>query len=856
MANLKALILPSAGVAKKQADTDTLVVGAGIVSGSGQGLTLTADTGNISLGTNLDGGDTYKITSLAAASGAGDALSYGQSSASLAGLTLTSDLAMGANNITTSGTVDGKDVSSLIAAISEASDTAISGAASGHVLIWDGTDSWDNKAVSGDITLASDGTAAIASGVIVNDDVSASAEIAVSKLAEGTENDVLTSGASAPAWSSSLTLGGTLGVTGQTTLAATAINGSVSGTSLITDTGLSGAANTNLASALAIKTYADNKLTGLEWKNSVDCLGLVGNANCATINGLSPTAGDAYVVTDANTITLGSISTAIGDLVEFDGSVWVRLAQGSGGFVPDGIRAVLSTTVALISPYTDATDDGKIAEFDGTSLTGTLTSDTAANSAVLVQDSASVSYYDNLGFVFEGSVPTGSWVQFTGAGQIVAGAGLTKSGNTINAGAGNGIAVNADDIEVTGGTAGGSVVACTVTASGVGVDADSLDGTGLEVDGSTLRIAAAAAGNGLTGGGGSALSVDSDTETGGNIQGVNVTANGAGVDINAIAGTGLEADGSANLRLATQGNGIAGGNGSTLSVNPDSTTGGNTVAVSVGANGVGLDVSGIAGTGLEADGSGNLRIAAAAAGDGLTGGAGSALAVNISGDFGLEIDTDVVKVDLAANGGLTFSTGLSIDLDGSTLSLGASGISVAGVPSSFTVNGVATNGTKVTAANLDDLCDGSNADSLHTHAAAAATEITIDGTADAATAAGQAVAFDNGSNGTVVLADANGSGEVVNAAGFANAAQATPGGAIEVQVNGEITVADAYWTGGAPAAADIGKIVWLSETAGSVTMTAPTTSGSTVLRMGYITFADASADTTRVGVFVGTPMLA
>jgi len=51
--------------------------------------------------------------------------------------------------------------------------------------------------------------------------------------------------------------------------------------------------------------------------------------------------------------------------------------------------------------------------------------------------------------------PTGSavvdtdaltWTQFSGAGQITAGGGLTKSGNTLVVGAGTGIAVNADDV--------------------------------------------------------------------------------------------------------------------------------------------------------------------------------------------------------------------------------------------------------------------------------------------------------------------------------------------------------------------------------------------------------------------------
>lgn len=43
------------------------------------------------------------------------------------------------------------------------------------------------------------------------------------------------------------------------------------------------------------------------------------------------------------------------------------------------------------------------------------------------------------------------------------------------------------------------------------------------------------------------FSVDPDSETGGDIQPVNVTANGVGLDIQAIAGNGLSADGSANL---------------------------------------------------------------------------------------------------------------------------------------------------------------------------------------------------------------------------------------------------------------------------------------------------------------------
>ena len=53
-----------------------------------------------------------------------------------------------------------------------------------------------------------------------------------------------------------------------------------------------------------------------------------------------------------------------------------------------------------------------------------------------------------------------------------------------------------------------------------------------------------------------------------------------GVDVSDFAGTGLEDDGSENLRLAAQGNGIAGGAGSTLSIDLDGST------LSVGASGL------------------------------------------------------------------------------------------------------------------------------------------------------------------------------------------------------------------------------------------------------------------------------
>ena len=53
--------------------------------------------------------------------------------------------------------------------ISAATDTDISSASAGHVLVYDGSNSWDNKAISGDATLSSGGALTIAADAIEKD---------------------------------------------------------------------------------------------------------------------------------------------------------------------------------------------------------------------------------------------------------------------------------------------------------------------------------------------------------------------------------------------------------------------------------------------------------------------------------------------------------------------------------------------------------------------------------------------------------------------------------------------------------------------------------------------------------------
>jgi hypothetical protein len=100
--------------------------------------------------------------------------------------------------------------------------------------------------------------------------------------------------------------------------------------------------------------------------------------------------------------------------------------------------------------------------------------------------------------------------------------------------------------------------------------------------------------------------------------------------------------------------------------------------------------------------------------------------VEISTTPGLEFDvagdTGKLQAKVDPNQGLQrLAAGLGIKLNGTTLLVGVSGLSVKGLPSLFEVNGVAV-GAAVTAPNLDTLTNGSNADALHAHAPSVATE--------------------------------------------------------------------------------------------------------------------------------------
>lgn len=171
------------------------------------------------------------------------------------------------------------------------------------------------------------------------------------------------------------------------------------------------------------------------------------------------------------------------------------------------------------------------------------------------------------------------------------------------------------------------------------------------------------------------------------------------------------------------------------------------------------------------------------------------------GSSGLEFDAAGAAGKLRAKVGLTGginrgADGLIIELDGTTLSTTATGLKVLGVPSLFTVNGVAV-GATVTAPNLDTLTDGSNADALHLHAGSPEAQKVENSLAvDAAVAVADPVYFTS-TGDRISPADAGVDAEA-RVIGVARTAQAVVGNPTEVVTAGE---AQGVLVGATPGAA-------------------------------------------------------
>lgn len=160
------------------------------------------------------------------------------------------------------------------------------------------------------------------------------------------------------------------------------------------------------------KGQLDAAVSGLKWVAPVSVKEYIGTRTIAQINALTPASGDSVVAGDAGTPSAGgSDALAAGDIAEYNGTAWKKIVANSGGFPPAGTRALVSGG-ALYAPLTDATDENKIAEFGGASLTPTLTLPLDGNAALVIGE---LSVNENKGFTYDASGVVG-WTQFSGTG--------------------------------------------------------------------------------------------------------------------------------------------------------------------------------------------------------------------------------------------------------------------------------------------------------------------------------------------------------------------------------------------------------------------------------------------------------
>lgn len=169
----------------------------------------------------------------------------------------------------------------------------------GQIYVGNGSNVATAVTPTGDVTFANDGTTAIAAGVIVDADINASAAITLTKLATVTASRALTSDVSGYVTASAVTsteLGYLAGVTS------------------------------------AVQTQIDNlsaSLTAYEWQESA--------LDYVTDNTAVPATevtGNRYILShDGGAPNAAWDGAAAGDIVEFDGSVWVATTPTTGTFI-------------------------------------------------------------------------------------------------------------------------------------------------------------------------------------------------------------------------------------------------------------------------------------------------------------------------------------------------------------------------------------------------------------------------------------------------------------------------------------------------------------------------------------------
>jgi hypothetical protein len=229
---------------------------------------------------------------------------------------------------------------------------------SGNILVGNGSNVATSVAMSGDVTITNAGVAAIASNVIVDGDISASAEIAVSKLADGTARQLLQTDAAGTGveWTDNVDVPGTLDVTGAATFDGTVyVGGALT---------LEGTTADAFELTFACEPTADRTVTLPDATTTLAGLGVVQSFTVAQRGTITALTDGATITPDfaaANnfSVTLGGSRTLANPTnltAGQSGCIWITqdgtgsrtLAYGSQWDFAGGTAPTLSTAAASV----------------------------------------------------------------------------------------------------------------------------------------------------------------------------------------------------------------------------------------------------------------------------------------------------------------------------------------------------------------------------------------------------------------------------------------------------------------------------------------------------------------------------
>lgn len=191
---------------------------------------------------------------------------------------------------------------------------------------------------------------------------------------------------------------------------------------------ITGLLDPTAAQDAATKSYVDATATGLDVKASVR---LASTANVSvTYTATAGASGRGQITAAPN--TLDGVSLAAGNRL---------LLKDQTTGAQNGIWIVSTLGTGANGVWDRATDFDQDAEVTAGAFTFVAEGTANADSGWILTTNDPV--------IIGGASGTALvWAQFSGAGQITAGAGLTKTGNTLDVGAGTGISVAADSVGI------------------------------------------------------------------------------------------------------------------------------------------------------------------------------------------------------------------------------------------------------------------------------------------------------------------------------------------------------------------------------------------------------------------------